>query len=176
MMRSSTGTLSSPPKSTTTRPKIRCSLVAERWKESRLVPLLDADLGYKTSSKTMEVTSSCTLVFLSFPFFVFSLPFSPFSAFSLALSSCFFFPSTTFKQVFSKASLTFLAFSLSYAMRISRVLSSKLAKASSLATIPPIAFKELNCSFSKAGTCWGPHSRYQATPRRWIEVQVHSCN
>jgi hypothetical protein len=49
--------------------------------------------------------------------------------------------------------LTFSAFSLSYAMSFSRVLSSKPAKASSSAITPPIASKELNYSFSKAGTC-----------------------
>jgi hypothetical protein len=68
------------------------------------------------------------------------------------LSSYFFFFSTSFKRVFSKASLTFSAFNLSYAMSFSRILSSKPAKASSSNTIPSTASKDLNLSTSRSGT------------------------
>jgi hypothetical protein len=137
-----------------------------------LVPLLDVALGYDTSSRIVEVTSSWALVFLPFSFSVFSLIFY---VFSLAFSSCFFFSSASFKRVFFKASLTFSAFSLSYAMSLSRVLSSKPTKASSSNTTPPTASLDLNLSTSSSGTCYGPHSRYQATPQRWAEVHVLSC-
>ena len=172
MMNSSIETSSSSPKSTTIEPRIRWSLVADKWDESRLVLLLFAGLSCKTSSNIVEVTSSYKLVFLPFPFPIISLSFL---FFSLAFSSSFFFFSTSFKLLFSKASLTFSTFALSYAMSLSRTLSSKLAKLSSSNTFPPAASKDLNLSTSKVGTCWGPNSIYQATPRRWAEFQVCSC-
>ena len=121
MMSSSTRILASLPKSTTTKSKVRHSSIIDKWKDSHLIPLLEGGLGCDTSSKNVEVTSSYTLIFLSLPFIVISL----------AFSSCFFF-STSFKQLFSKASLTFFAFSLSYAMSLSRALSFMLH----LSTLP----------------------------------------
>ena len=138
-----------------------------------MVPLLDVGLGYNTSSKIVEVISSCTLVFLPFPFSIFCLPFS---VFYLVFSSYFSFFPTSFKRFFSKTFLTFSTFSLSYAISLLYSLSSRPAIALASNTFLPAASMELNLSFSKGDTYCRLHSRYQETPQRWIEVHVCSYN
>jgi hypothetical protein len=100
MMSSSTRTSASLPKSTTIGPRVRRSLMTNRWKESRLMPLLDGGLGCNTSSRSIEFTSSYTLVF--FPLLL--------AALSLAFCSNLSFHSTSLNHVFSIASFTFSPF------------------------------------------------------------------
>jgi hypothetical protein len=154
MMSSSTKISISSPKSTTIGPKVRRYSVTDKREETRFIYLLDGGLCCDTSSKIVEVTSSYTLVFLSFPFF----------DFSLAFSSYFFFFSTSFKRLFFKTSLTFSAFSLSYTMSSTCALSFKPANALASNTFLSVASKELNLSFSKSSTCCGLHSKIPTNP------------
>ena len=149
MISSSTETSSLSPKSTTIRPKVRQSSMTYKWEESHLVPLLNADLGYNTSSKTVEVTSYCTLVFL----------FLPLAGLSLAFCFNMSFLPSSFSCVFSKASFTFFALfrssALSPSMAFCQLLGSKLENWPSMAISVPKGSRDLNNSTSTLGTCSG---------------------
>jgi hypothetical protein len=94
------------PKSTTTKPWLRCSSVINKCNELRFVFLLDGGLGCNTTFRLAKVvvgTSTYTLNFFSFP-----LP-----ALTLAFSSNFSFLSSSFRHVFFNDPFTLFDFFLS---------------------------------------------------------------